>query len=374
MSLRVYRRHRTTCELSNRSVRRRLLSLNGDGKKTQQILKNLKDLSSCRCSLWCKGFVEGRFVRESLKTRSQERAEQLVRQREANLAPAPSAVSTTVDFAIQKYFEDCEARRLAGGTLRKYRTFRSVLTKFAEKKGIITLNSFGPQQVRDFMGQRKLGPMSAAKEIERVRTFFTFCVENEWLAKNPASVVKPPKVRTLPRTPFAEQEVQTILAKAENDRELAFVLTLRHTGLRIGDASLLKTSHVTGNRVHLYTTKSGTPVSVVIPPNLASLLRTLPTTGGYLFLIGESIHPHTTSNLWRRRIKRMCKDAEVTPGHPHRFRHTLAADLLSKGASIEDVAAILGNSPGVVQKHYSQWIKSRQDRLDAIVSGTWAKA
>jgi predicted transcriptional regulator len=53
------------------------------------------------------------------------------------------------------------------------------------------------------------------------------------------------------------------------------------------------------------------------------------------------------------------------------MRHTLAADLLSKGASVEDVAAILGNSPAVVMKHYSQWIKSRQDRLDAIVSQTW---
>jgi len=33
-------------------------------------------------------------------------------------------------------------------------------------------------------------------------------------------------------------------------------------------------------------------------------------------------------------------------------------------------AAVLGNSPAVVQKHYTQWIKSRQDRLDAILTGT----
>ena len=80
---------------------------------------------------------------------------------------------------------------------------------------------------------------------------------------------------------------------------------------------------------------------------------------------------HTVADLWRRRIKILCKEAKVMPDHPHRFRHSLAADLLSKGASVEDVAAILGNSPAVVQKHYSQWIKSRQDRLDAIVEQTW---
>jgi site-specific recombinase XerD len=80
---------------------------------------------------------------------------------------------------------------------------------------------------------------------------------------------------------------------------------------------------------------------------------------------------HTTADLWRRRIKILCKAAKVTPDHPHRFRHSLAADLLVKGASVEDVAAILGNSPAIVAKHYSQWIKSRQDRLDAIVQATW---
>jgi site-specific recombinase XerD len=59
------------------------------------------------------------------------------------------------------------------------------------------------------------------------------------------------------------------------------------------------------------------------------------------------------------------------PDHPHRFRHTLAADLLVKGASVKDVAAILGNSPAVVMKHYSQWIASRQTRLDEVVKKTW---
>ncbi len=53
------------------------------------------------------------------------------------------------------------------------------------------------------------------------------------------------------------------------------------------------------------------------------------------------------------------------------MRHTLAKDLLSKGASVEDVAAILGNTPLIVQKHYAQWVKARQTRLDDIIQSTW---
>jgi hypothetical protein len=45
--------------------------------------------------------------------------------------------------------------------------------------------------------------------------------------------------------------------------------------------------------------------------------------------------------------------------------------LLIKGAAVQDVADLLGNSPQIVEKHYSQFIKARQDRLDSIVANTW---
>jgi integrase len=57
--------------------------------------------------------------------------------------------------------------------------------------------------------------------------------------------------------------------------------------------------------------------------------------------------------------------------HAHRYRHTLVATLLSKGVPVGEVAAILGNSPRVVDKHYSQWIQSRQVALNVAVKGTW---
>lgn len=348
MSLLIYRRHRSKCP-----------------QKDDRVSKK------CRCALWVQGTVEGKPVKESLKTRNWERAEQLKKARESNVAPVEKKSGVTVAFAVQKYYEASEQRRLSENTLRKYRTVKKIISEFAEKNAIVHLDGFKQQQVRDLVQKRKLGALTTAKEIERIRTFFTFCLDNEWIQKNPARPVKPPKVKTIPRQPFSDQEIQNIIGQTKDDRELAFVLALRHTGLRIGDASLLRVSQVSEGRVYLYTTKAGTPVSVVIPPQLQTLLTALPTPGGYFFLIGESTHPHTASNLWRRRIKRMCKDAKIKPDHPHRFRHTMAADLLSKGASVEDVAAILGNSPGVVVKHYSQWIKGRQDRLDSIVQSTW---
>jgi integrase/recombinase XerD len=303
MSLTVYRRHKSKCK-----------------HKDDRISK------SCRCALWVVGRIEGKPIKRSLKTRNWDRADQIKNSLEANIQPVEKPAAVTVAHAIQKYYEACEQRRLSENTLRKYRTVKKIISEFADQRVIVRLADFTQQHVRDLIKQRKLGALTSAKEIERIRTFFTFCVDNDWLEKNPARPVKPPKVKQLPRLPFTEQEIQNLIAQVKDDRELAFILMLRHTGLRIGDASLLRATQCVDGRIYLYTTKAGTPVSVVIPPTLQSLLKALPTPGGYFFLIGESTNPHTASNLWRRRIKRMCKDAKISPDHPHRFRHTLAAD------------------------------------------------
>ena len=41
--------------------------------------------------------------------------------------------------------------------------------------------------------------------------------------------------------------------------------------------------------------------------------------------------------------------------------------LLEQGATFEEVADILGNSPAVVRKHYGKWSKGRQANIDRLM-------
>jgi predicted transcriptional regulator len=40
---------------------------------------------------------------------------------------------------------------------------------------------------------------------------------------------------------------------------------------------------------------------------------------------------------------------------------------VGRGASFEDVADILGNSPAIVRKHYAKWSPERQARIDELM-------
>jgi predicted transcriptional regulator len=62
--------------------------------------------------------------------------------------------------------------------------------------------------------------------------------------------------------------------------------------------------------------------------------------------------------------------AEVVRAHPHRFRDTLAVDMLLKGASPYDVAKTLGDTVAVVEEHYAPYVKELRERTRRIMESS----
>lgn len=53
--------------------------------------------------------------------------------------------------------------------------------------------------------------------------------------------------------------------------------------------------------------------------------------------------------------------------HPHRFRHTLASEILGKGGKLEVVAAILGDSAATISRYDAKWTPEHQHRQDVLM-------
>ena len=61
------------------------------------------------------------------------------------------------------------------------------------------------------------------------------------------------------------------------------------------------------------------------------------------------------------------RKAKIAGAHAHRFRHTLATDILARGGTMADVADVLGISEHIARRHYAKWSAARQERIATIM-------
>ena len=127
-----------------------------------------------------------------------------------------------------------------------------------------------------FRSTWKDAPLSASKKLERLRNAMKFAVRRKWIKENGAEELDSPKVKSAPTLPFSEDEMKRISEAATEPRTNAFILTMRHSGLRISDTTTLAVSSLQGSKIKLYQAKTGEPVSVPVPDLVSTALRSLP--------------------------------------------------------------------------------------------------
>lgn len=116
----------------------------------------------------------------------------------------------------------------------------------------------------------------------------------------------------------------------------------------------MSADRVQGNRLFLYTQKTGVAVYCVLPDFVVKTLESSPRSSPqYFFWTGQS-KSHSAIGQWQRRLQRLFELAEVSNGHAHRFRDTFAVELLLSGVPLERVSVLLGHSSiRVTERHYA---------------------
>jgi integrase/recombinase XerC len=345
-----------------------------------------RDYLKCNCPIWADGYVNGkRTLFRSLKTRDMARA----RKRAADLENPDQPNTQTVREAVSVFNAHGVANGLRPSTLRKRTNVLAHLEAFCEAQGLVDLNEITIERLAAYRAARGIALITSAKELELLRQFFKFCYVRRWIRENPASKLEAPRnIKPNKVEPYTPAEVEAMIAACdcfgrrafERLRARAMVLTMRYTGLRIGDVALLAKERISREgsrwRIFLHTEKSGKPVFLPIPDELRLALNKVPTPRGaspdcrYYFWNGRQGERAAKGSV-ERTLRKVFRLALVARAHAHRFRHTLATELLGAGATFEEVADVLGNSPAIVRKHYAKWSTARQARIDNLMDSVW---
>jgi integrase/recombinase XerD len=190
----------------------------------------------------------------------------------------------------------------------------------------------------------------------------------------------------LPTIPLTDHEYEKLLKTtpktfpAEKARRVhALVQLMRYSGLAIRDAVTLERDELqydTKKKLYRVTTsrqKTGTHVSVPIPPDVAKEILSVPNKNPKFFFWNTGTgKPQSAVTNWQHDLRELFRAAGFPEGHPHQLRDTFAVGLLSKAVPMEEVSKLLGHeSIKTTEKFYAKWIVSRQDRADTLVVGTW---
>ena len=303
---------------------------------------------NCRCPIWVDGILGGAEIRESLKVRDWQRAQEIIREWEIENRRTSQLTRKSTQEAWKEFLADIEARKLNDSTARKYKLLNRQMEEFAQRCGLRVLADFDLSKVSQFRSEWKDGPRSSAKKLERLRAFFRFAQKRKWVTENPALDLKAPKITLCPTLPFGREEMVRILAAAdrykeempshgiENGRRIrGLVLLLRYSGMRIGDGVNFSTDRLEGNRLFLYTQKTGVPVNTILPGFVLSALQRQKSPRSFSSGAEESV-----VRSWQTRLRKLFKLANVPNGHAHRFRDTFAVELLLAGVPIERVSIL----------------------------------
>ena len=203
--------------------------------------------------------------------------------------------------------------------------------------------------LRSFLSSEKARGVSL-KTLEGNRyvfsSFFGWAWKEELIPKNPTANLAPIKQAKVIRLPFSAVEVEKLKAAADSDRDLAIVCFLLSTGCRISEACALDVLDIDFRDRRATVTGKGNKQRVVYIDEVAALYLNRYLSGrndaSAALFVGKGSTRMTPGGI-RAMLKRIEKRSGVENVHPHRFRRTLATNLINHGMAIQDVAAVLGH-------------------------------
>lgn len=272
---------------------------------------------------------------------------------------------------VRKFIATKKLEGKSERTLRRYQPELEKLIYFLDKK-LYEVSSYDLRLYLSlYKEQRKISNRTLENMRKTISTFFGWLHDEGLIGQNPARAVKQIKYDKIVRKPFSSVDREKLKNACCCLRDLALTEFLYASGLRVSEIiSLDRTSIDFITREATVIGKGGKErrfyLSEVCAEYLRQYLNSRIDDTPALFAGIKAPYKRLTKEGVEFIVKALGQKAGVSNVHPHRFRRTLATDLVRKGVPIQDVAQILGHSDlrttqvyvaldqSTVKYHYSQ--------------------
>ena len=199
--------------------------------------------------------------------------------------------------------------------------------------------------------QRGIKMSTMQTRLHYLSSFWDFLITEELVHSNPVKKVGLLKLEKTIKKPFSAAELEALRVNCTELRDRALVEFLYSTGVRVSELVSLNVGDIEMGKQELIVYGKGSKERKTYLTDSAKFylrryLRTRDQTelaDKPLFVTLDRPHDRLTVAGVQHTLRQLGKRAKVENTHPHRFRRTIATDLLNRGMPIEQVKEFLGH-------------------------------
>ena len=268
------------------------------------------------------------------------------------------ATGTDGDEAkIRMFVASKKAVNRQENTLRQYtREICNMLTFLGKRLEDIT-----GMDLRYYYGimreQRHIKMSTMQTRLHYLSSFWDFMITEEMVHSNPVKRVGLLKLEKTIKKPYSSEDMESLRSNCIELRDRAIVEFLYSTGIRVSELVSLNVGDIEMGKQELIVYGKGSKERKTYLTDSAKFylrrylqvrckdegitiedLQALP-----LFVTLDRPHNRLTVSGIQYMLRQLGERSKVKNVHPHRFRRTIATDLLNRGMPIEQVKEFLGH-------------------------------
>lgn len=273
--------------------------------------------------------------------------------------------------AIERFMGELARRNESENTIRNYNADLRDLTDYFSPPGAEPppLAQFDLLALREWLAHlydRQHKPATIRRKLASVRSFFRFLSREHLIEKDPARLLRLPKMpKTLPEVPNAETvnvlvdaKLPETLERPHPKRDRLLLELLYGCGLRISEAVGLDLQDFDRSERWIRVRGKGrkerqVPYGKKAAAALEGYLAEHERNAAALFLnhAGKRLTDRGARGIVKFYATFVAGDSSI---HPHTLRHAFATHLLSAGADLRSIQELLGHSRLSTTQKYTQ--------------------
>ena len=244
-------------------------------------------------------------------------------------------------------------------TLYNYQNEISKLFLFTNK----LYKDIDSNDIRRYMDYRKQHDGLANVSVQNIRmyllSFFKWLQVEDLISKNPMDKIGIIKAEKKVIETLSDEEQEMIRCACTCERDLAIIDLLSSSGMRVSELCGINRDDVDfiNNEVKVFGKGSKERICFFTgrcKVHLQWYLESRTDDNPALFVTSKSPYKRLTKNGVEYILKEIAKNSRVPKIrlYPHKYRSTLATNMINKGASIDKVQHILGHEDSSVTQRY----------------------